>query len=190
VAVWELHIDATTVNNELVKVQLENEKKLAMHHLHTIQLEKELEESKRIIFNKRSQNQQLQRMLSTTTNDLRELEESNRQLQRTNKRLSSVTDEESVQKVKRKRNDFAVLSRQQQWLRKKQLCADIGQALNFMENDGIKAAKVTFIHSETNQKESLDLATGKYKSDNEVEYSQIEFVLYVKEIWLVRCCLS
>lgn len=49
-SVWELHIDATIVKNYF-KVQLEDEKKLAMQHL---QLERELEESKRIISNSKS----------------------------------------------------------------------------------------------------------------------------------------
>ena len=49
-----------------------------MQHLHTLTLEKEMEESKRIISNARSQNQQLQNMLSAATS---ELQEPNKRLQ-------------------------------------------------------------------------------------------------------------
>ena len=190
-SVWELHIDATNINNELIKLQKENEQKLASQCLQTLQLEKELTIARKEITRKTSENQELQSLLTTAENNFEELQVSHRQLQTSsyqqgrsniNKRSSSNSVDQS--KPKRKRTDFSVLSRQQQWSRKKELCKDVNNALSFMEKDGIKASAVEFVHTETNQTEILDVQTGKYRTEGteaSKSTSETEFILYVKE---------
>ena len=52
-----------------------------------------------------------------------------------------------------------------------------------MENDGIKASTVKFLHTQTNQAEILDIQTGKYSTENPELVSGInsEVILYVKD---------
>lgn len=182
-SVWELHIDATNVNSELLKLQKASEQKLASQCLQTLQLEKELKIARKEITRKTSENQELHSLLTTAEH---ELQESSKQLQdpiHQQKRPNKQLDQESVSKPKRKRTDFSILSRQQQWSRKKQLSRDVNKALSFMENDGIKASAVKFVHTKTNQTEVLDVQTGKYTIENTdaSKNIDIEVVLYVKE---------
>ena len=57
-SIWELHINATDVNNKLVELQQENEQKLASRYLHGLHLEKELEVAKKEITRKTSENKE------------------------------------------------------------------------------------------------------------------------------------
>ena len=57
-SIWELHINATDVNNKLVELQQENEQKLASQYLHGLHLEKELEVAKKEITRKTSENKE------------------------------------------------------------------------------------------------------------------------------------
>ena len=76
-----------------------------------------------------------------------------------------------MHKAKCKQTDFAILSCQQRWSKRKEL------NLSFvMEKDGIKASSVT---TETSQTELSDLATGKYTSAVENESC----------ISLILCCM-
>ena len=118
-SIWELHIDGTNVNNELVKLQKENEQKLASQCLQTLQLEKELTVARKEITRKMSENQELHNLLTTAEDDFKELQVSHKQLQEsshqqgrssTNKQSSLNAVDQS--KAKRKRTDFSVLSRQ------------------------------------------------------------------------------
>lgn len=80
--IWELHINATDVNNNLVELQQEeNEQKLASQYLHGLHLEKELEVAKKEFARKTSENKELKSILSTAKQDLMKLQEFSQQLQ-------------------------------------------------------------------------------------------------------------
>ena len=118
-SVWELRINATDVNNKLVKLHEESEQRLALQYQRELQLEKELEMAKKEITSKTSENQELHSLLRTAKQDLKELQESSKQLQECSNqqkrsKRQSMHDyvEESVCKAKRKRADFSMLSHQ------------------------------------------------------------------------------
>ena len=73
-------------------------------------------------------NDHLQAQLEDTKQKLKEIQNSQNQIIKSNKRMSSVLANSGSQS-KRKRQDFSKLSCQQKWTRKKQLYTDITQAL-------------------------------------------------------------
>ena len=77
-SIWDLHINASDVNNELVKLQQEREKQLASQCLHGLHLEKELKVAEKEITRKTSQNQELSSLPSKAKHDLKELQKSNK----------------------------------------------------------------------------------------------------------------
>ena len=84
---------------------------------------------------------------------------------------------------RRKCRGISTLSRQQQWSRKKQVCDNVNQALLFLEDEGVLATSVTLVHTETSQKEVLDLHQSTYSNTDESSSTDesLEVVLYVKE---------
>ena len=108
---------------------------------------------------------------------------SHRQVRAHNNKQSSLNAVDQS-KAKRKRPDFSILSRQQQWSRKKESFKDVNKALSFIEKDGIKASAMKFVHEETNLTEILDVKTGKYSTERtepSKSVSEIEFILFAKE---------
>ena len=92
-----------------------------------------------------------------------------------NKRLSyAVISQDKLQR--RKCRGISTLSHQQQWSRKKQVCANVNQALLFLEDEGV-------VYTETSQKEVLDLHQSTYSNADESSSTDesLEVVLYVKE---------
>ena len=67
--------------------------------------------------------------------ELKEAKEVQKQITKSNKRLSSTLSTMG-NPPKRKRQDISSLSRQQQWSRKKQLHTDFNQALLFRSRKG------------------------------------------------------
>ena len=60
-SIWEVNINATDVNNKLVKLLQESEKKLVSHYSQMVLLEKKLETAKKEITCKISENTKLKR---------------------------------------------------------------------------------------------------------------------------------
>ena len=160
-SVWELSIDCVTVNKELGTQILSNEKKI----------------------NKlKQENSSLQAELNGTHQTLKEIQNIQTNLIKTNKRMSSALV--AGPNPKRKKKDLSILSRQQQWNRKKQLHGDVTHALSFLESDRIQPLSVTL--STGSSTEVLDLQSGTYSKPlkntctNPLAESP-ELALYVKD---------
>ena len=126
--------------------------------------------------------QKVQNGLAATKDELKTVRKLNDQLTKCNKRLSyAVIFQDKLQRQKRR--DISTLSRQQQWSRKKQVCANVNQALLFLEDKGVHATSVTLVHTETSQKEVLDLHQSTYSKPDESSSTDesLEVVLYVKK---------
>ena len=106
----------------------------------------------------------------------------NEQLTKSNKRLSSDVATQGNPK-KRKRNDITTVSRQQQWLLRKQIQSDIQQSLFFLEDEGACATSVTLVHTESKHTEVVNLQPDASPSSPEQDEADnyINMVLYVKE---------
>ena len=160
-AIWELSVDCVAANRELSSQVSSNEKKL-----------------KRLM----QGNDHLQAQLEDTRQKLKEIQNSQNQIIKSNKRMSSVLANSGSQS-KCKRQDISELSRQQKWTRKKQLHTDITQALSFLESqDGVHPSCITLVHSITSEMEVLDLESGEYKKPESTStVSEPEFALFVKD---------
>ena len=109
-SVWELSTDCVTLNKELGTQILSNEKEI----------------------NKlKQENSSLQAELNGTHQKLKEIQNIQTNLIKTNKRMSSALV--AGPNPKRKKKDLSILSCQQQWNRKKQLHGDITHALSFLD---------------------------------------------------------
>ena len=113
---------------------------------------------------------------------MKEIQNSQNQIIKSNKRVSSVLANSGSQS-KRKRQDISELSRQQKWTRKKQLHTDITQALSFLESqNGVHPSCITLVYSKTSEMKVLDLESGEYKKPESTStVSGPEFVLFVKD---------
>ena len=96
------------------------------------------------------------------------------------KRLSSTVAEQGSA-AKKKRQDITLLTRQQQWVRRKQLHNNLNHALLFLESEGIKATSLTMLHTESNKVETLDLEKGKFLNSQSEENDILGQILYIKE---------
>ena len=108
----------------------------------------------------------------------------NEQLTKSNKRLlSEVVAQLQGNPKKRRRSDITTVSRQQQWLRRKQLQSDIQQFLLFLEDEGASATSVTLVHTESRHTEVINLQSNASPNlPEQVEAdNQMKMVLYVKE---------
>lgn len=158
---WELKVDAVQVNKELMKVKRKNEIQLASEDTKRLKLEKEVQISKEAVKKEVLGRQKVQNELAATKDELRTVRKLNDQLTKCNKRLSyAVISQDKLQR--RKCRGISTLSRQQQWSRKKQACANVNQALLFLEDEGVHATSVTLVYTETSQKEVLDLHQSTY----------------------------
>ena len=158
---WELSIDCIKVNKELSTQVSSYEKKLD-------QLMQESSE--------------LQTQLEGTKQKLKEVQNIQSQLIKSNKRMSSSLAN-SGSEPKRKRQDIIDLSRQQQWTKKKQLHTNVTQALSFLENDGVCASSITLVHNKTSETEILNLESGVYKKPENTSTisDNPELALFVKD---------
>ena len=119
-SIWELSIDCVAVNKELGTQILSNEKKI----------------------NKlKQENSSLQAELNTAQQKLKEIQNVQTTLMKTNKRISSALV--AGPNPKREKKDLSKVSRQQQWNRRKRVHSDITHALSFLESDGVQPLSVT-----------------------------------------------
>ena len=165
-----------------MKVKRKNKIQLASEHTKRLKLEKEVQISKEAVKKEVLGRRKVQNELAATKDELRTVRKLNDQLTKCNKRLSyAVISQDKLQR--RKRRDISTLSRQQQWSQKKQVCANVNQALLFLEDEGVHATSVTLVHTETSQKEVLDLHQSTYSKPDESSSTDesLEVVLYVKE---------
>ena len=160
-AVWDLSLDCFKVNKELSAQILSNEKKLN-------QLTQE--------------NNELQIQLEGTKQKLKEIQNTQNQLIKSNKRMASELAN-SGSKQKKRRQDISQLSRQHKWTRKKQLHTDVSQALSFLENEGVQPSTITLVHNSTSETEILDLESGAYKKPESTSTinDKPELALFVKD---------
>lgn len=179
-SVWQVQVDTVMVNKELVKANQKNEVSLAAE---TTKYRK-LEEQAQATLKKKVST--LEAQLVSTQAELKCVSESNDQLSKSNKRLAAVAMQGSH--TKKKRRVLSSVSRQQQWVRKKQIYTDIRESLSFLESEGLHASSITLVHDETKDIEILDIAHGTYSkgSDNCASHPgqddcSLEIVLYVKE---------
>ena len=83
--------------------------------------------------------------------------------------------------AKKKRQDITLLTRQQQWVRRKQLHNNVSHALLFLENEGIKATSLTMLHTESSKVKTLNLEKGKFLNNQSEENDILGQILYIKE---------
>ena len=102
----------------------------------------------------------LENQLASTQTELKSVTETNDQLSKSNKRLAAAAAHETHTN---KRRVLSSISRQQLWIRKKQIHTDIRESLSFLESEGIHASSVTLVHDETDDVEILDIAHGTYQ---------------------------
>ena len=181
-SIWQLQVDAVMVNKELIKVKRKNEVSLAAETTKRHKLEQQLQKTQTTLKEKVSK---LETQIATAQAELKCATESNDNLSKSNKRLAAAIAQGNHTK---KRRVLSSVSRQQQWVRKKQIHTDIRESLSFLESEGVHASSITLVHDETNDVEVLDIAQGTYSkgSDDSMttqdsdDYS-LEMVLYVKE---------
>jgi hypothetical protein len=117
--IWELSIDAVEANKELLKGKRKSEQQLVSEYEKRLKIgavEKSIDRVKKEVYEK----QELQKKLSATENKLKEVKRLNQCLMKSNKKLSfAAISHDKPQR--RKRQDISSVSRQQQWLRKKQM---------------------------------------------------------------------
>ena len=190
-SLWEIQINVENFKKELAKEKKEfatekkvMEEKVQSEHLKRLQLEEELSHSKLVLkettLHHQFQNQQLVCQLNTTQTELKKAHEENKALLLSNKRLSFAIAEQGSA-AKKKRQDITLLTRQQQWVRRKQLHNNVSHALLFLENEGIKATSLTMLHTESSKVETLDLEKGKFLNNQSEENDILGQILYIKE---------
>ena len=126
---WELYIDCVKVNKNLGKQLSLNKGKLQKIVKKQEETQAELEETKK---------------------KLREIQNVQARLIKSNKRMSSALASESGE-LKRKRLDISSVSRQQRWSRKQQLHTNITQAV---EDEGVRPSCITLVYNGTGETES------------------------------------
>ena len=179
---WEIQIVAAEVNIELLRLKEVCEQDLLAEKQTRLRLEDNLTASQNSLSKEKSERQQVLSELTSTKCELNRVEKMNEQLTKSNKRLSSEVVAQGNPK-KRKRSDITTVSRQQQWLRRKQLQSDIQQSLLFLEDEGASATSVTLVHTESRHTEVINLqSNASPNSPEQVEAdNQMKMVLYVKE---------
>ena len=166
-SVWELQLDLVSKNKELAKKCKENMEEL------------QLTKSKLDEEAKKCNNMEVE--LQAAKAELKEAKEVQKQITKSNKRLSSTLSTMG-NPPKRKRQDISSLSRQQQWSRKKQLHTDLNQALLFLDQEGVSTSSITLKHDETSESEVFDLETGTYSKPETTSTNDInEAILYIKD---------
>ena len=159
-SIWELSIDCVAVNKELGTQILSNEKKI----------------------NKlKQENSSLQAELNTAQQKLKEIQNVQTTLIKTNKRMASALV--AGPNPKREKKDLSKVSRQQQWNRRKQVHSDITHALSFLESDGVQPLSVTLTTGSST--EVLDLQSGTYTKPKGIYTDALtdspQLALYVKD---------
>ena len=146
-SVWQIQINVDNFKKELAKEKeiakekTITEEKIQAEHSKRLRLEEELTHSKLVLKETNLHHQFIQSQLNSAQAELKTQEE-NKALVQSNKRLScAVAEQGSVNK--KKRQDYTLLSRQQQWVGWKQLHNNVVNALLFLENKGIKATSLT-----------------------------------------------
>ena len=124
------------------------------------------------------ENNELQAQIESTKQRLKEIQNFQAQIIKSNKRALG----NAGSKPKRKRQDIPELSHQQQWTRKKQLHTDVKQALSFLDSDGVHPSSITLVHNNTSEMEILDLESGVYKKPENTSIAcETELALFVKD---------
>lgn len=159
-SVWKFSIDCIAVNKELGSQILSNEKK---------------------INNLKQENSSLQAKLNEAQPKLKEIQNVQATLIKTNKRMSSTLA--AGTNPKRKKKELSEVSRQQQWNRKKQVHSDVTHALSFLQNEGIEPLSVTL--NTGSSTDVLDLQSGTYTKPENICMGALsgspEIALYVKD---------
>ena len=106
----------------------------------------------------------------------------NKVLLSSHKRLFSVI---SGSANKRQCQDVSLLSRQQQWVRKRQIHDDVNHALECLDTEGVKVKSLVIHQTTSNKADMLDLEKGTFtkldhiKEENDANISEKK--LYVTE---------
>ena len=173
-----LQVDTVMVNKQLLKTNRKQERVLALETTKCHKLEEQLRTTEAML---KQEVSNMENQLTSTQAELKCVKESNEQLSKSNKRLAADTH------VRKKRKVLPSVSRQQQWMRKKQIHTDITQSLTFLEGEGVHASSVTLVHDQTNDVEVLDIAHGTFSKGVDtirtgmLDDCSLEMVLYVKE---------
>ena len=160
---WELYIDCVKINKSLGAQLSFNEAKL-----------------QKII----QKQEETQTELEATKKKLKEIQNCQAKLIKSNKRMSCALASESGES-KRKRLDISSVSRQQRWSRKQQLHTNITQAVSFLEEEGVHPSCINLVYNETGETESLNLESGEYSKIHSESSTAIndspEMILFVKD---------